>query len=210
MARPRPKTTDSTEFTETSQSVPSVESAVSSVPKLGFDEARLKEFFALVPRLYAAEQQKVQAQYQGLLYSVEHPLHEDTTDRIEAAFRLPRPQWQAQSRREGIAALDGLRYPDTRPIANLRAVPGLNLRTLSHYLHFFHHAYPIYSEAACKGLTRLGVAVPYVRERDPDVYALYIAAIEELKERVPFWDVPETNVYLTRIVQAALEAYGQT
>ncbi|MCA1811014.1 MAG: hypothetical protein LC623_03265 [Halobacteriales archaeon] len=176
--------------------------------RLGFDEDRLKEFFALFPRLYAAGQQKVQAQYQGLLYSVEHPLREDTTDRIEAAFRLPHPQWQAESRRQGIAALDGLRYPDTTPIANLRAVPGLDLRTLSHYLHFFHHAYPIYSEAACTGLTRLGVAVPYVRERDPDVYALYISAIEELKERVPFWDVPETNVYLTRIVQAALEAYG--
>jgi hypothetical protein len=176
--------------------------------RLGFDETRLQEFFTLVPRLYAAEQAKVQPQYQSLLYSVEHPLHEDTTDRIEAAFRLPHPEWESSSRRQGIAALDGLRYPATAPIARLRAVPGLDLRTLSHYLHFFHHAYPIYSGAACKGLERLGVQVPYVRERDPDVYALYIAAIEELKERVPFWDVPETNVYLTRIVQAALEAYG--
>jgi hypothetical protein len=168
----------------------------------------LDEFFSLVPDLYAAEQRKVQAQYQGLLYGVEHPLHEDATDRIEAAFRLPHPRWEAASRRQGIDALDGLRYPDTAPLAQLRAVPGLDLRTLSHYLHFFHHAYPIYSEAACRGLARLGVQVPYVRERDPDVYRLFIAAIEELKERVPFWDVPETNVYLTRIIQAALEAYG--
>lgn len=179
-----------------------------SPTRLGFDAERLKEFFALVPKLYAAEQKKVQLQYQGLLYSVEHPLQADTTDRIDAAFGLPHPKWTPENRRQGIDALDGLRYPDTRPIANLRAVPGLDLRALSHYLHFFHHAYPIYSEAACKGLMRLGVQVPYVRERDPDVYALYIAAIEELKERVPFWDVPETNVYLTRIVQAALEAYG--
>ncbi|HUR63318.1 MAG TPA: hypothetical protein VM241_02440 [Candidatus Thermoplasmatota archaeon] len=181
---------------------------VPSAPKLGFDPDRLREFFALVPKLYAAEQAKVQQQYQGLLYSVEHPLHEDTTDRIEAAFRLPRPKWETASRRQGIDALDGLRYPDTQPLAALRAVPGLDLRTLSHYLHFFHHAYPIYTEAACRGLERLGAAMPYTRQRDPDLYARYIAAIEELKERVPFWDVPETNVYLTRIVQAALEAYG--
>jgi hypothetical protein len=208
--RPRAQTADSADDAEPLPSAKSASSAVRSAPRLGFDEARLQEFFALVPKLYAAEQQKVQPQYQGLLYTVEHPLHEDTTDRIEVAFHLPRPKWEAASRRQGIDALDGLRYPDTAPIAKLRAVPGLDLRTLSHYLHFFHHAYPIYSEAACRGLTRLGVQVPYVRERDPDVYALYIAAIEELKERVPFWDVPETNVYLTRIVQAALETYGQT
>src|SRR5207245_1872887 len=87
---------------------------------LGFDPARLKEFFALVPRLYAAEQKKVQAEYQGLLYSVEHPLQADTTDRIDAAFHLPHPKWTPENRRQGIDALDGLRYPDTRPLAKLR------------------------------------------------------------------------------------------
>ncbi len=104
--------------------------------------------------------------------------------------------------------LDGLHYPETLPIADLRAVSGLDLHILSHYLHFFHHAYPIYTKAACASLERLGAPVPYTKVRDPDVYGLYIAAIEELKERIPFWDVPETNVYLTRIVQGALDAYG--
>jgi len=174
-----------------------------------FEPAALRKFFAGMPHSYAQAQAAVQAPYQDLLYSVEHPLGPRTTDRIDDAFHLAHPKWTAENRAQAIAALDGLRYPDTGPIADLRAVPGLDLRTLSHYLHFFHHAYPIYSEAACKGLARLGAQVPFVRERDPDVYAEYIRAIEELKERVPFWDVPETNVYLTRIVQAALEAYGQ-
>ena len=174
-----------------------------------FDEAALKAFFARAPELFAAAQRKVHEPYQRLLYTVEHPLAESTTDAIEVAFALPHPHWNPGSRREAIDLLDkGMQYPATTPIADLRAISGLDLHILSHYLHFFHHAYPIYTKSACDALTRLGAPVPYTKVRDPDVYGLYIAAIEELKERIPFWDVPETNVYLTRIVQGALDAYG--
>lgn len=178
-------------------------------PRLfSFDEAELQRFFAQAPRLFAAAQATVHEPYQRLLYTVEHPLAESTTDAIEEAFGLTHPQWSPGSRAEAIAMLDGLRYPATLPISDLRAVPGLDLHVLSHYLHFFHHAYPIYSKSACAALARLGAPVPYTKVRNPDIYGLYIAAIEELKERIPFWDVPETNVYLTRIVQGALDAYG--
>lgn len=173
-----------------------------------FDPSAVRDFFAHVPALYRKTQAPVHEPYQRLLYTIEHPLAESTTDAIEAGFRLPHPQWNPGSRREAIAMLDGLRYPDTRPITNLRSVAGLDLQVLSHYLHFFHHAYPIYTRESCRALERLGAPVPYVKVRDADVYGLYIAAIDELKERVPFWDVPETNVYLTRIVQGALHAYG--
>lgn len=165
-------------------------------------------FFEQVPALYRTAQAPVHEAYQRLLYTIEHPLAESTTDAIEQAFGLPHPQWTGHLRRDAIRLLDAHRYPDTAPIAALPAVPGLDLRTLSHYLHFFHHAYPIYDEASCKGLARLGLEVPFVRQRDADVYAAYIQALEGLKEGIPFWDVPETNVYLTRIVQGALSAYG--
>jgi len=173
-----------------------------------FDATALKQFFATVPRNYAEAQRRVNEPYQRLLYTVEHPLAESTTDAIEEAFNLPHPKWNPGSRKEAIAMLDGLRYPATAPISDLRAVSGLDLEILSHYLHFFHHAYPIYTRNACRALEKLGAPVPYTKVRDPDMYGLYIAAIEELKERIPFWDVPETNVYLTRIVQAALHQYG--
>lgn len=175
---------------------------------LQFDERAIHDFFARVPDLYRSVQADVHAPYQRLLYSIEHPLAETTTDAIEAAFHLEHPAWNPGSRREAIRLLDGLRYPSTVPISNLRAVAGLDLRILSHYLHFFHHAYPIYTRESCRGLERLGVNIPFTKVRDADIYGLYIVAIEQLKERVPFWDVPETNVYLTRIVQGALHAYG--
>ncbi len=174
-----------------------------------FPDGALQPFFAQVPALFAKAQAEVQAPYQRLLYTVEHPLVESTTDAIESAFGLPHPAWNPGSRSQAIELLDQhMRYPATLPIGDLRYIAGLDLRILSHYLHFFHHAYPIYTRESCAGLEKLGVPMPFVKVRDPDTYGLYIAAIEELKERVPFWDVPETNVYLTRIVQGALHQFG--
>lgn len=174
-----------------------------------FPDGALRPFFEQVPRLYAQAQAAVNEPYQRLLYTVEHPLTESTTDAIEAAFGLPHPAWNPGSRAEAIELLDRhMRYPATMPIGDLRSIAGLDLRILSHYLHFFHHAYPIYTRESCLGLEKLGVPMPYVKVRDPDIYGLYIAALEVLKERIPFWCVPETNVYLTRIVQAALHQHG--
>jgi hypothetical protein len=173
-----------------------------------FHEPSLKRFFEQVPALYRKAQATVHEPYQWLLYHVEHEFGPEDLDAIDKAFGFATPQWAAGSRQEALRLLDGMRYPETAPLASLRAVPGLDLAQASHYLHFFHHAYPLYTREACRGLERLGAGVPYVKVRDPDAYGLYIAAIDELKERVPFWDVPETNVYLTRILQGALHAYG--
>jgi hypothetical protein len=173
-----------------------------------FHEPTLQRFFEQVPALYRKAQATVHEPYQRLLYTVEHEFGPEDLDAIDKAFGFAMPQWAAGSRQEAIRLLDGMRYPETMPLSNLRAVPGLDLAQISHYLHFFHHAYPLYTREACKGLERLGATVPYVKVRDPDTYGLYIAAIDELKERVPFWDVPETNVYLTRILQGALHAFG--
>ena len=174
-----------------------------------FPAGALKPFFDKVPRLFAKAQAAVHESYQRLLYSVEHPLVESTTDAIESAFDLPHPAWNPGSRLQAIDLLDRhMRYPATAPIGDLRSIAGLDLRILSHYLHFFHHAYPIYTKESCAGLEKLGVPMPYTRVRNADIYGLYIAAIDVVKERIPFWDVPETNVYLTRIVQGALHQYG--
>ena len=176
---------------------------------LGFDAGATKAFFESVPDLFRRAQAPVHDAYQRLLYTVEHPLEESTTDAIEAAFALPHPAWNPGSRRNAIDLLDKeMRFPATHAIGRLTSIAGLDLKVLSHYLHFFHHAYPIYDKPSVAGLAKLGVTLPYTKVRDPDVYGLYIAAIEQLKERIPFWCVPETNVYLTRIVQGALAGFG--
>lgn len=173
-----------------------------------FQPAQLAQFWPQVPRLYWQAQSKVHEEYQYLLYHVQHAFQPRHLAEIESAFGLPPPGWSAGSREEVIRILDNLRYPNTRGLGELRAVPGLDLQTMSHYLHFFHHAYPIYTRESLAGLAKLGVDLPFTKVRDPDVYGLYIEALDELKERAPFRSVPETNVFLARILQGALHAYG--
>lgn len=170
---------------------------------------QLLPFFGQVPRLFAQEQARVHDAYQSCLYATEHDFTPEDLMRIEAAFGLEVAQWGSVDPLATIAALDRMRYPDTTGIARIAAVPGLSLRTVSHYLHFFHHTYPMYDKATLAGLATLGMDVPWSLVRDPEVYGLYIAALDELKDRIPFWCVPETNVHLTRIVQAALVGCGR-
>lgn len=176
---------------------------------LEFDRDAARPFFDRMPDLFQAYQREVDDAYQSLLYSVEHSYSPDDLRLIEQRMGLDHPTWTKGSCEQAIQLLDGMRYPDAAPISTLRAVPGLDLRTLSHYLHFFHHVYPIYDRQSCRGLQRLGLDVPYMKLRDADVYALYTAAVETLKERAPYWSFPEYNVSLQRVVQAALHALGQ-
>lgn len=176
--------------------------------RLGFDEAALQAFFEAMPVLFLAHQTRLDPAYQPLLYGVAHDFRPEHLDRIDDAFALPHPRWSPGSQAEAIALLDGLRYPDAAPLRHLRGVPGLDLAHVGLYLHFFHHVYPPYTEASCRGLARLGVEVPFVRVRDPDVYGHYVRCVEALKERAPFWAFPESNVSLQRVVQAALDGWG--
>ncbi len=175
---------------------------------IGFDHSRIEPFFREVPRLWWQAQAPVHEAYQELLYTTEHAFGADDLRHIGRLFGLPSPQWGRESQEEAIALFDGMRFPDTLGLARLRAVPGLTLSAVSHYLHFFHHTYPIYHPDAVRALNGLGATVPWTKVRDPAAYGLYIAAIEELRDRIPFWDVPETNVHTNRIIEAALEAWG--
>ena len=169
----------------------------------------LLPFFQAVPRLFAEEQAGVDAAYQSCLYRTEHDFGVDDLERIENAFDLQPAQWGSVSPGAVIKRLDGMKYPETQPIGMIEAVSGMNLKTLSHYLHFFHHTYPIFDKPTLKGLAKLGIDLPYVLVRDVEVYGLYIAALDELKDRIPFWCVPEANIHLTRILQAALAGWGK-
>ncbi len=173
-----------------------------------FDEAALRDFFEQVPELYQATA-AAQGSYQGLLYTIEHPLDRADLEAITRAYGLPQPRWTNQSADIAIQILDKMMYPQAEPLGRLRAVPGLTLSATTHILHHVHHAYPIYDELSCMGLARLGVDVPYVRMREPAAYGLFVAAVEQLKQRIPYWCVPETNVVLGRIVQGALRAHGR-
>ncbi len=179
-----------------------------AVSGVGFQGGAVAAFFARVPGLYEAAARRQDHAYQELLYTIEHPLDRASLERITDAYGMRRPTWTDQAAADAIGLLDPIHYPDVGPLGRLRAVPGLTLSALSRILHHIHQAYPIYDDAACAGLARLGLAMPYVKLREPAVYGLYVSAIEELKQRIAYWNVPETNVVLGRIIQAALSEYG--
>lgn len=86
-------------------------------------------------------------------------------------------------------------------------VEGLTLPKLTTILHFHHPAFPIYSQALVAGLNALGIPAVYreeITEESVFDYAGVIAALDRLKTMVTFENVPESNCFLTRVVEGAL------
>lgn len=100
-----------------------------------------------------------------------------------------------------------IRYPDVAVLLEAAGVEGLTLPKLTTILHFHHPAFPLYSKALVDGLNALGIPAVYreeVSEESVFDYAGVIAALDRLKTSVTFENVPESNCFLTRVVEGAL------
>lgn len=177
--------------------------------ELGWDKDALEAFEADMPRLVKEGQDPVDAAYQRLLYGVAHEFGPAHLDAIDGLLGLGHPDWTRADKEDAIEFLDAAGYPETDVLHHLPHVDGLTLAHVAGYLHFFHHVFVPYDDATCRGLARLGVEVPFTQEVDADVYAAYTEAIEELKERLPYWDFPERNLSLQRVVQVAVGQHGK-
>lgn len=100
-----------------------------------------------------------------------------------------------------------IRYPDVSGMLECAGIEGLTLPKLTTVLHFHHPAFPIYSPSLVEGLNSLGIPAVYrdeVSEESIFDYAGVIAALDRLKTSVTFENVPESNCFLTRVVEGAL------
>lgn len=100
-----------------------------------------------------------------------------------------------------------IRYPNVEPLLEVAGIEGLTMTRLTTVLHFHHPAFPIDSKALVDGLNRLGIPAVFrdeVNEESVLDYAGVIAAIDRLKATVTFENVPESNCFLTRVVEGAL------
>ncbi|HVM45976.1 MAG TPA: hypothetical protein VM582_08590 [Candidatus Thermoplasmatota archaeon] len=100
-----------------------------------------------------------------------------------------------------------IRYPHVEPLLEAQGVEGLTLPRLSAILHFHHPAFPMYSKELVEGLNQLGIPAVYREELGEESvydYAGVIAALDRLKSNVTFENVPESNCFLTRVVEGAL------
>lgn len=106
-----------------------------------------------------------------------------------------------------------IRYPDTLVLQEAAGIEGLTMERLTTILHFHHPAYPIYSTTLVDGLNRLGIAAVHRGEVSEEAvldYAGVVAALDRLKGTVTFENVPESNCFLTRVVEGALVEYART
>ena len=105
-----------------------------------------------------------------------------------------------------------IRYPDTTALQDLASIEGLTMERLTTILHFHHPAFPIYSRTLVEALNGLGIPAVHRDEVSEEAvldYAGVIAALDRLKGTVTFENVPESNCFLTRVVEGALVEYAR-
>lgn len=175
--------------------------------------ARMDAFLDEVPRSFARAQERERDAYEGLIYNLEPPAAGTLLERI-VQFRGGNPvPALAKSENADLVrrAVRIPRYPSAEMLLDLKKVEGLTLPQATMLLHFHHPAYPILSEGAVRTLNAMGFPVVYSEALDEDGvarYEGYIAALDRLKARIPFQDVPETNVFLSRLIEGALTHSG--
>lgn len=166
-------------------------------------------FLAEVKPLFWKNQEREASQYEKLLYNLEESRAEHDVEQLVAFRKVgPVPSLGKQENAEKLRrVLRTIRYPDVEPLAALASVEGLSLPALTTVLHFHHPAYPILSKELVRGLNSIGYPVEYrgeITEESVADYAGIMATLDRLKERITFENVPESNCFLTRVLEGAL------
>ncbi|MEA3201711.1 MAG: hypothetical protein QOE90_3139 [Thermoplasmata archaeon] len=171
-------------------------------------------FLASLKPLFWANQAREADAYEKLIYALHPPAHGDFNNHLlEFRQQGKVPALGKKDVEDKIARImRTIRYPDVEPLLALAGTEGLTLPQLTTILHFHHPAYPIYSGDLVDGLALVGMPCvfrPDLSEEAVWDYAGAIAAIDRLKSDVTFENVPESNCFLTRVVEGALVQYAR-
>lgn len=175
-------------------------------PKRYLEEPR---FLNELKPLFWANQSREADQYESLIYRLHPPASAAECDRILSFRGLgPVPALGKRENEEKLRkVLRTVRYPSVEVLVECAGIEGLTLPKLTTVLHFHHPAFPIYSRELVEGLNALGIPAVFreeVGEESVLDYAGVIAALDRLKTSVTFENVPESNCFLTRVVEGAL------
>lgn len=175
-------------------------------PKRYLEEPR---FLNELKPLFWRNQEKEADAYEELIYALHPPGSAEECNRLLAFRGLG--QAPALGKRENEdkmkRVLRTIRYPHVEVLLDVAGIEGMTMPRLTTILHFHHPAFPIYSKELVEGLNALGIGAVYrdeVTEESVMDYAGVIAALDRLKNSVTFENVPESNCFLTRVVEGAL------
>lgn len=167
------------------------------------------KFYPEVPKLFWQNQDLERDGYEGVIYRV-HP--QATSADVERALRFihsaKKPSADTADALNHL--LTNIDYPSAQVLLELKD-KHVDLPAAVALLHFFRPAFPLYRPESVNALAAMGFAVSYREDLTEDgvgAYEGYIAAIDLLKRQIPFAYVPETNVFLSRLIEAALHKRG--
>jgi hypothetical protein len=175
-------------------------------PKRYLEEPR---FLNELKPLFWKNQEKEAEAYEKLIYALHPPGSAEECNRL-LQFRglgeVP-ALGKKENEQKVQRILRSIRYPHVDVLGEAAGIEGMTLAKLTTILHFHHPAFPIYSRPLVDGLNALGIPAVYreeVNEEGVFDYAGVIAALDRLKAAVTFENVPESNCFLTRVVEGAL------
>lgn len=176
---------------------------------------RRREFYERALDLFRRANAGVWETYEETLFSMKRPVTHGNFWRVKRFVGGNPPQnalIDARVFRELDAVLAAAKYPDAGPLSRIDEFSEHSVELSSALLHFNNPAYPIFDDPTVRGLNQLGTPLTFApRFGDTSVedYQVYVDAIQELKEGIPFYCVPEKNYYLTRIIQETLWQLGR-
>lgn len=182
-----------------------------TAPKRYLEEPR---FLNELKPLFWRNQEKEADAYEALIYRLHPPGTGDECNRLLSFRKLGDVPalGKKENEQKMQRILRAIRYPDVGILQEAAGIEGLTMERLTTVLHFHHPAYPIYSKGLVAGLNRLGIPAVFrdeVTEESVMDYAGVIAALDRLKGTVTFENVPESNCFLTRVVEGALVEYAR-
>jgi hypothetical protein len=175
---------------------------------------RKREFYEQVTALFKRANQRLWEPYEETLFLMKRPVTHGNFWRVKRFVGGNPPQSalnDTRVHRDLDHVLSSAKYPEATALARLEDFSEHQAELASALLHFNNPAYPIFDEPSVRGLNDLGTPITFhhiIGETSVDDYQAYIDAIQELKEGVPFYCVPEKNYYLTRIIQETLWELG--
>lgn len=180
-------------------------------PKRYLEEPR---FLDALKALFWANQAKEADVYERLIYKLHPPGSAVDCERL-LAFRgqggVP-ALGKGENEQKVQRLLRSIRYPNVEGLMDAQGLDGMTLPKLTTILHFHHPAFPIYSRELVTGLNMLGIPAVFreeIGEESVYDYAGVIAALDRLKRMVTFENVPESNCFLTRVVEGALVEHAR-
>lgn len=171
----------------------------------GIDTELCEQFYEKLPELVADSVDD--EAYANALFSIES---EASIEHIRVADEWASNSpfvWPEDITNEVEMTLRTVNYPDVSLLEHLMTLDNVDAARVSAWMHFSTNLFPLYTQAACDTLTRMGVPTPF-HPNDIASYGLYVSRIEGLKMYAPAAGLPEIGLPRSRMLQLGLERFS--